>query len=29
VMRGRSGTIRTIVAEHRWDKLRAISAVEY
>jgi fructose-1,6-bisphosphatase II len=29
VMRGRSGTIRTVLAEHRWDKLRAISAVEY
>jgi fructose-1,6-bisphosphatase II len=29
LMRGRSGTIRTVTAEHRWDKLRALSAVEY
>jgi fructose-1,6-bisphosphatase II len=29
VMRSRSGTIRTIRAEHRWDKLTAISRVAY
>jgi fructose-1,6-bisphosphatase II len=29
LMRGRSGTIRTVTAEHRWDKLRALSALEY
>jgi fructose-1,6-bisphosphatase II len=29
LMRGRSGTIRTVTAEHRWDKLRALNAVEY
>ena len=29
VMRGKTGTIRTIFAEHRSDKLRAISPVTY
>ena len=29
VMRGRSGTLRTVLAEHRLDKLRQISAAEY
>lgn len=29
VMRGRTGTVRTIHAEHRWDKLKAISQIEY
>ena len=29
VTRSRSGTWRTIEAHHRWDKLQAISAVEY
>ncbi|MCC6187577.1 MAG: class II fructose-bisphosphatase [Anaerolineales bacterium] len=29
VMRGRTGTIRAIHAEHRWDKLRALSQVPY
>jgi len=29
VMRGRSGTLRTVVAEHRLDKLRELSAVPY
>ena len=29
VMRGRSGTLRTVTAEHRWQKLREISAVDY
>ena len=28
-MRSRSGTIRVIQAEHRWDKLMPISAVDY
>lgn len=29
VMRARSGTIRRIEATHRWDKLKAISQIEY
>jgi fructose-1,6-bisphosphatase II len=29
VMRSRSGTIRTIRSEHRWDKLERISQVPY
>ena len=29
VMRSRSGTIRVIRAEHRWDKLMPISAIDY
>jgi fructose-1,6-bisphosphatase II len=29
VMRGKTGTIRTIHAEHRWDKLMAISQIPY
>ncbi|MFL5576878.1 MAG: class II fructose-bisphosphatase [Gemmatimonadaceae bacterium] len=29
VMRGRTGTVRTIRAEHRWDKLHKVSAIEY
>ena len=29
VMRSRSGTIRTIRSEHRWDKLERISEVDY
>jgi len=29
VMRSRTGTVRTVHAEHRWDKLREISEVEY
>lgn len=29
VMRGKTGTIRTIQAEHRWDKLMAISQISY
>jgi len=29
VMRGRTGTVRTIHAEHRWDKLRTISQIAY
>jgi fructose-1,6-bisphosphatase II len=29
VMRSRTGTVRTILAEHQWDKLRAISEVSY
>ena len=29
VMRSKSGTIRVIQAEHRWDKLIPISAIEY
>lgn len=29
VMRGRTGTVRTVRAEHRWDKLDAISAIAY
>jgi fructose-1,6-bisphosphatase II len=29
VMRSKSGTIRVIQAEHRWDKLMPISAIEY
>lgn len=29
VMRGKTGTIRRIHAEHRWDKLMAISQIEY
>lgn len=29
VMRGRTGTVRTVYAEHHWDKLRALSAVAY
>lgn len=29
VVRGLSGTVRQITSEHRWDKLRRISAIEY
>ena len=29
VMRSRSGTIRTIRSEHRWEKLEKIAQVEY
>jgi fructose-1,6-bisphosphatase II len=29
VMRGRTGTVRTIHAEHRWDKLMEISQIQY
>jgi fructose-1,6-bisphosphatase II len=29
VMRGKTGTIRTIHAEHRWDKLMEISQIQY
>lgn len=29
VMRSKSGTIRTIIAEHRWDKLMKISHIKY
>ena len=29
VMRGRTGTVRTIHAEHRWDKLMSISQIQY
>ena len=29
VMRSKSGTIRVMQAEHRWDKLMPISAVDY
>lgn len=29
VMRGRTGTVRTIRAEHRWDRLAPISAIGY
>jgi fructose-1,6-bisphosphatase II len=29
VMRGRTGTVRTVHAEHRWSKLRALSTVAY
>lgn len=29
VMRGKTGTVRTVYAEHRWDKLRDISPVAY
>jgi fructose-1,6-bisphosphatase II len=29
VMRGRTGTVRTVHAEHRWDKLHAVSEVAY
>ncbi|MEA3335553.1 MAG: class II fructose-bisphosphatase [Chloroflexota bacterium] len=29
VMRSRSGTIRTIVSQHRWDKLMRISQISY
>lgn len=29
VMRGRTGTVRTIHAEHRWNKLRMISQIAY
>lgn len=29
VMRAKSGTIRRIEATHRWDKLKAISAIDY
>ncbi|MBI5842540.1 MAG: class II fructose-bisphosphatase [Chloroflexi bacterium] len=29
VMRGRTGTVRTIQAAHRWDKLMAVSQIQY
>jgi fructose-1,6-bisphosphatase II len=29
VMRGRTGTVRTIRAEHRWDRLEGISQIRY
>ncbi len=29
VMRGKTGTVRTIHAEHRWDKLMEISQIQY
>ena len=29
VMRGKTGTVRTVYAEHRWEKLRDISPVAY
>jgi len=29
VMRGRAGTVRTIRAEHRWDRLAPISQIAY
>ena len=29
VMRSKSGTVREIVARHRWDKLRQFSQVKY
>jgi len=29
VMRSRSGTLRTITSEHRIDKLRAYSAIDF
>jgi fructose-1,6-bisphosphatase II len=29
VMRSRSGTIRSIVSEHRWSKLRSYAAVNF
>lgn len=29
VMRGKTGTVRTVYAEHRWEKLRGISPVAY
>jgi fructose-1,6-bisphosphatase II len=29
VMRGKTGTVRTIHAEHRWDKLMEISQIRY
>jgi fructose-1,6-bisphosphatase II len=29
VMRGKTGTVRSVFAEHRWDKLRDISSVAY
>ena len=29
VMRGKTGTVRTVFAEHRWEKLREISPVAY
>jgi fructose-1,6-bisphosphatase II len=29
VMRGRTGTVRTVYAEHRWNKLRELSPVAY
>jgi fructose-1,6-bisphosphatase II len=29
VMRSRSGTIRTVISQHRWDKLMRISQIGY